>query len=240
MERGSVPSLQTAMYILFASAQLPEIFKAEHLSRLILEMFYLNPALFLLTFALSLSFLLQYVFLKYTGRLRRITDFHTAKLFLQESDLESRAKANRYLRDAFGIMNPFVSGDKGLHDKYVKCVHRQLLKVTSDWSAVYCATGAAKRTGEMNSVDRIRDEVRVIVMSAALKIVGVDGYSPDELLRVGELINLLWLQAKSGTTTVVLRNELHAILRRWRRDDFIGALMATLNVSKECAILSIL
>jgi hypothetical protein len=77
-------------------------------------------------------------------------------------------------------------------------------------------------------------------MSIALKIIGVDGYSTDELLRVGELINLIWLQAKSGGSTVLLRNELHAILRRWRHDEFIDALIETSNVSKECAILSIL
>ena len=204
-------------------------------------MFHLNPALFLLILTLILSFLRQHIFLKYTGRRRTVADFRTATSFLHESDLESRAKANRHLRDAFGILNPFVNGEKDFHDKYVKCVRRQLLHVTSDWSAVVdCAKSAAKEFDETNSVDRIRDGIRLIVMSIALKIIGVDGYSTDELLRVGQLINLIWLQAKSGGSTLILRNELHAVLQRWKHDDFIDALIKTSNVSKECAILSIL
>jgi len=148
----------------FALAQFSQIFKDDHRSCLNLEMFHLNPALFLFILTLSLSFLHRYTFLKYTGRRRTVADFRTATSFLHESDLESRAKANRHLRDAFGILNPFVNGEKDFHNKYVKCVHRQLFHITSDWSAlVDCGKSAAKQINETNSVDRIRDGVRVTV-----------------------------------------------------------------------------
>jgi hypothetical protein len=57
---------------------------------------------------------------------------------------------------------------------------------------------------------------------------------------LGQLINLIWLEAKSVGSTLVLRNELYAVLQRWKHDDFIDALIETSNVSKESAILSIL
>jgi hypothetical protein len=68
----------------------------------------------------------------------------------------------------------------------------------------------------------------------------VDGYKFEEILRVGELINLIWLQAKRGKETRDNRDELYSILRGWKSDEFIEELARISNVRKECAILSIL
>ena len=228
------------VYII-APAQFSGGINGNDLSRLNLEMLCLQTAIYLLTFILAVAFFQRGDVLKYTRRNRRIVDFHTATSFLRNSNLASRANANRHLRDAFGIVNPFVIGESSFRDQFVKCVHRQLHRVTSNWSEIIdSAKAAVERTTAMSNLDHIRNRVRVIVMSIALKIIDVGGYSTDELPRVGELIDLIWLQAKTGAPTRTLRNELHAILRRWEKNDFIDTLMSISNVDKERAILSIL
>src|SRR5277367_2138423 len=108
-------------YINAPGAQLSWVINDENLSRLILEMLHLHTAIFLLAFVIALPFLHRRYILKYAPRNRRIIDFHTATSFLQESNLVSRANANRHLRDAFGIMNPFVNGETCFHDQFVRC-----------------------------------------------------------------------------------------------------------------------
>lgn len=224
-----------------ALAQFSGGINGNDLSRLILEMLCLQAAIYLLAFILAVTFFLRSDVLKYTRSNRRIVDFHTATSFLRKSNLASRANANRHLRDAFGIVNSFVNGETSFHDHFVKCVHRQLHRVTSNWSEIIdSAKVATERTTAMSNLDHIRNRVRVTVMSIALKIIDVGGYSTDDLLRVGELIDLIWLQAKTGVPTHTLRNELHAILRRWEKNDFIDTLTSISNVDKERAILSIL
>ena len=174
-------------------------------------------------------------------RRRRITNLQEALEVLKESTFQTRANANCHLRTAFGIQNPFVNGEKQFHDEYVKCVHRRLTKVTSDWSdIVNCAISAGKQIPPISDIESIRKAVRMIVMSIALKIIGIERYRFDELNRVGELINLIWLAAKTGEDASKDRGELYSILKQWRTDEFINDLATLSGVNEECAILSIL
>ena len=118
-----------------------------------------------------------------------------------------------------------------------------LRHITHNWSKIIiCATRAVERIPRIDDVEDIRQAVRMIVMSIALEIVGVEGYTFDDLSVVGGLINCIWLRAKSGETTSKERDELYSILSRWKTtDEFIEELARmSNNVSKECAILSIL
>ena len=139
-------------------------------------------------------------------------------------------------------MNPFVNGETYFHDQFVRYVSRQLRRVTSQWSElIHVSKMSAEQTSGMSDTTQIRNRVRVIVMSIALKIIEVDGYTTDELLRVGELIDLIWIQAKIGAPTGTHRDELHDILRRWKYNVFIETILKISDVNKaECAILSIL
>jgi hypothetical protein len=181
------------------------------------------------------------LFLRLFPRRRRITSLHEALEALKKSTFQTRANANGHLRTAFGIQNPFVNGEKEFHDEYVKRVHRRLTKVTSDWSDIVdCAISAAKQVPPIKDIESIREAVRMIVMSIALKIIGVEGYRFQELNRVGELINLIWVHAKTREDTSKDREELYSILKQWRTDQFIDDLASLSAVNKECAILSLL
>ena len=177
----------------------------------------------------------------YFPRPRRITNLQEALEVLKKSTFQTRANANCHLRTAFGIQNPFVNGESKFHNEYVKCVHRRLTRVTSDWAdIVNCAISAGKQVPPIKDIESIREGVRMIVMSIALKIIGVEGYRFVELNRVGELINLIWVCAKTGEDTSKDREELYSILKQWRADEFISDLATLSGVTKECAILSIL
>lgn len=174
-------------------------------------------------------------------RRRRITNLQEALEALKKSSFQTRADANLHLRTSFGIHNPFVNGEKRFHDEYVKCVHRRLTKATSDWSDIVdCAISAGKKIPPIKDIESIREAVRMIAMSIALKIMGVEPCRFEELNRVGELINLIWLHAKTGEDTSKDRQELYSILKQWRTDGFINDLATLSGVNKECAILSIL
>lgn len=152
----------------------------------------------------------------------------------------SRAKANDHLRRSFGIMNPFVIGDEMFHDKYVKIV-RQRVGSTLDWSAVVdVVVATASQIPTMTGISDIRSGIRIIVMSVALEIVGVNGYSLEQLTRVSELINILWIHAKRGVSTSPLRNELYAILQQWQHDDFVQELARVSSIRDSPALLSVL
>src|ERR1700689_4294744 len=94
------------------------------------------------------------LFLRYfPRRRRRITDFSTAVSILQKSNFESRAHANRHLHNAFGIMNPFVNGEKEFHDEYITHVHRRLTKVTCNWSAIVnCAVNVGEKLSPIDDI----------------------------------------------------------------------------------------
>jgi hypothetical protein len=172
---------------------------------------------------------------------RKITDIGRATETLKESTYSSRARANRHLLRAFGIMNPFVNGDTKFHDDYVKKVRQRLAQVITDWSGV---VGVAIRTSlqlpSITGIEDVRKDVRVIIMSVALEILGVDGYSPFQLVRASELINTLWMRAKKGLATDALREELHTILRAWEPGEFVKELGIISSISDERALLSIL
>jgi hypothetical protein len=172
---------------------------------------------------------------------RRVTNMSVAVETLKFSTYASRAKANCRLRDAFGIMNPFVNGDKVFHDEYLKRVHRRLTQVTSNWSGVVnIATGTASTLPQRKSIQEIRGGVRMIVMSVALEIVGATGYTFPQLMRAGELINALWSRAKKGLSPAPYREEMHAVLRQWQTDGFVQDLAEISSIPEERALLSIL
>lgn len=174
-------------------------------------------------------------------RYRRVTDIRSALEILNNSSFQSRANANVHLRDAFGIMNPFVNGDKLFHDEYVKHVHRRLSGVTRDWSGIVsCTVEHVKQLPPLNSIEDIRDAIRGTVMCVALYILDVEANASGELSQVGNLINLIWLSAKNGGETLKHRNKLFAVLRRWKANGFINKLAKISNVSKERAILSVM
>lgn len=171
---------------------------------------------------------------------RRITHFNEAVEYLKQCDLSSRAIANTHLRDAFGIVNPFVISNMSFHNAYVKRVRSQLTQL--DWKhAVDRAKQTVDSISEIEDVHDVRCAVRTLVMSVALEILGVKGYSYDELVRVGILINNIWIGAKDKTIDISsLREELYGILRGWSNGTFIDNLAGLSNVGKERAILSIL
>jgi Cytochrome P450 len=172
---------------------------------------------------------------------RKVTETPVAIEMLKLSTYDSRARANRHLRDAFGIMNPFVNGDKVFHDEYVKRVHRRLTQVTSNWSGVVdVTTNTASTLPQMNGIQEIRGAIRILVMSVALEIVGATGYTLPQLTRASELINDLWICAKKGLSPTPLREELHAILREWQTDGFVQELAEISSIPTERALLSIL
>jgi hypothetical protein len=172
---------------------------------------------------------------------QRITDFPTAIAFLKKTNLESRAKANTHLRHAFGIMNPFVSKDQSFHDIYIQRVQHRLHGPSTNWSTVVTsAQVAAEQLHNMTTPEEIRVGIRMVVMSVALHIIGVTEFSSSEVIRVGEIINVIWIRAKTGDETSLLQKEVYAILRQWKSDSFIRGLAGISDVTTERAILSIL
>ena len=172
---------------------------------------------------------------------RRIRHFNEAVKYLKQSDSSFRAIANTHLRDAFGIANPFVISNTPFHNAYVKRVHSQLTQL--DWKDVVdrAKLTVDSRISEIKDIHDVRCAVRTLVMSVALEILGVRGCLHDELVRVGILINDIWIGAKDKTIDIPpLREELYGILRGWTNGAFIDDLAGISNVGNERAILSIL